>query len=428
MAPAHRKPDRRAGDEGSDTVNRGSLSAGERIELRRRRLGLSRRVVAQLVGRSEEWLRQVEQSHTQLDSIRLTYRLAEVLQLNDPMELVGWPSAERSPATIDLQFAPLRRVVLDHPSTRALTPEILKALPSPALLRASLQECRTIWVNSSHRYTDLAVRLPDVLVAARSIRAAAQAAPDGPVEEAGALLVDAYHLARFLLTHVGDHHLAAIVADRPIGIFARTAQPALVALSSWHVASAMLSLGYHAESRDYALAAARRFASESPSDRSDKALYGALQLIAAEGAAGAGDLTRSQDLIADARDIAEKFDRVPADRKVWFGNTEVAITEMNIALRLGKLDDVIELVAKVDISDIDPVDLRVRYYITAAYAYCLCGADFPAIFALQQAEQACPDDIRYDRMAHHTLQRLARRDHHLARKNLAKLLEVSGLA
>ncbi|WP_433662632.1 helix-turn-helix domain-containing protein [Nocardia sp. CA-128927] len=406
-------------------MNRSALTIAERIELRRRRLGLSRRVVAQLIGRSDEWLRQVEQGHTRLDSIEMTFRLAEVLRFDDPMELVDWHSSSRSTARkVGLELTALSRAIMDHPSTHALTAEASPLPRSLDAVRASLEECWDIWLNSRHRYTELAARLPGVLVAARSIRATAQAAQNGEVEEAGQLLVDVYHLARLLLTRVGDYHLAWLVADRPIGILARTATPTLVAASSWHVASALLSLGYHAESMDYALAASRRLAAES---RTDQTSYGALQLVAAEAAAGVGALARSQDLMADAWLLATKLDHAGVDHRIWFGGIEVAITAMNIALQLGKFDDAVKFAANVEIPDSTHVDLRVVYYLTTAYTYSVLGSDFAAIFALQQAELACPEDIRYDWIAHRSLQRLARHDHHLIRRDLAKLLSAAGL-
>ncbi|MFG1798237.1 hypothetical protein [Nocardia sp. NPDC049149] len=100
---------------------------------------------------------------------------------------------------------------------------------------------------------------------------------------------------------------------------------------------------------------------------------------------------------------------------------------MNIAIQLGHADDAIRLAAEVELPEDASADLQALYYLTTAYAYSLRGADFAAVFALQQAERACPEGIRYDSMAHQTLQRLARRNHHLIRRDLARLLKASGL-
>src|SRR5882757_8699949 len=112
---------------------------GKRIELARRRRGLSRAVLAGLVGRSAEWIRQVERDERSVDRLTILLRLAEVLKisdvsgflgsavpqvprrsvprapLNDLRELLYQPKLTRKPAErVDTgQLARLRRDVID---------------------------------------------------------------------------------------------------------------------------------------------------------------------------------------------------------------------------------------------------------------------------------------------------------------------------
>ena len=240
-------------------------------------------------------------------------------------------------------------------------------------------------------------------------------------------MVDAYHLARLLLTRVGNHQLAWLVADRPIGILTQPDEPALVALSSWHMACALMSLGFYVESRDYALAAALEV-SVPPTGQLDISIYGALQLVAAQGAAGAADLSGAEDLMAEADRIAGKLDRDAPCLKVWFGVSEVTITAMEIALQRGRIDEAIGLASSVHLPENSAADRQVRFYLTTAYAYSQKkGEDFAALYALQQAERVCSEDIRYHWMAHRTLQRLSHSKHRLIKTDLAKLLAVAGL-
>ncbi|MGW0251482.1 helix-turn-helix domain-containing protein [Nocardia goodfellowii] len=402
------------------------LTVGERIEIRRRRLGLSRRVVAQLAGRSEEWLRQIERGHRELDSIAALYRMAEVLHLDDPTALLGHPTSSRS-AVRDIAPAltSLNHAIMDHPTARAFGIETPGPPPPPEQVRAALEQCWSSWLGAPDRYTRLTTQLPLVLRSARSLRAATRTTASGSAHDAGLLLAESYHLARFLLTRVGDYHLAWLVADRPVGIFADAKQPILVAVSAWHVAAALNNLGYHAECRDYALAAARRLASV----RAGRSVLGALQLVAAYGGAGVGDSIGSQDLVTAARETAAGLDpEAPERRDVWFGVAEVAIAEIDIAVRLGRLSDAVRLAAQVELADTASIEQRVRYYTTIAHVYGLLGDDTSAVVALQRACQACPEDIRYDWLVHRTLQRLSRRDHHLVRRELTALLSVAGLA
>ncbi|MEV6276518.1 helix-turn-helix domain-containing protein [Nocardia sp. NPDC051832] len=401
------------------------LTVGERIEIRRRRLGLSRRVVAQLAGRSEEWLRQIERGHRELDSIAALYRMAEVLHLDDPAALLGHPTSSRSAARdIAPALTPLNHAIMDHPTARAFGVEPGPP-PPPERVRAALEQCWNSWLGAPDRYTRLTTHLPVVLRSARSLRAATRTTASGSAHDAGLLLAESYHLARFLLTRVGDYHLAWLVADRPVGIFADAKQPILVAVSAWHVAAALNNLGYHAECRDYALAAARRLEPV----RAGRSVLGALQLVAAYGAAGVGDSIGSQDLVTAARETAAGVDPEAAERRdVWFGVAEVAIAEIDIAVRLGRLSEAARHAAQVELADSASVEQRVRYYTTIAHVYGLLGDDTAAVVALQRACQACPEDIRYDWLVHRTLQRLSRRDHHLVRRELTALLTVAGLA
>lgn len=416
-------------EEGRVAVNQPPLTVGERIELRRRRLGLSRRAVAQLAGRSEEWLRQIEHGN-KLDSIEMLRRLAEVLRIDDPVELIGWVPADRASGRgPSLALVPLNRAIMDHPSTRGLTRPTSPTAPEPARLRAVLDDCWSIWLDSNHRYTGLASRLPEVLMAARTLRAATRPiAGNALAEDAGHSLVDAYHLTRTLLTEAGHHQLAWLVADRPVGILAGTAEPSSIAKSSWHVSCALLALGYHAEARDYAMAAAQRLAATPMPDTFAICLSGALRLVAAEGAAADGDLLTSNELLRAARRIADRVYPETRCTKVRFDLTEVAISTMRIALRMGRTDDALRSAAEVDLTVNSPVDTRARYHLTTAYAYSQAGEDFAALIALRQAHDACPEDIRYGGSAHRTLQKISRRDHHLIRRDLTELLELAGLA
>ncbi|MCA1604998.1 MAG: helix-turn-helix domain-containing protein, partial [Acidobacteria bacterium] len=66
-----------------------SLPVGKRIKLLRERRGLSRTVVAGLCGRSESWLKKIEQGTRQAVRLPTLLRLAEVLRVDDLIELTG---------------------------------------------------------------------------------------------------------------------------------------------------------------------------------------------------------------------------------------------------------------------------------------------------------------------------------------------------
>jgi transcriptional regulator with XRE-family HTH domain len=65
------------------------LPVGERIQTIRTRRGLTRPVVAGLVGRSADWLKKVEKGQLGVPRLEMLVRLAEVLGLDDVTELTG---------------------------------------------------------------------------------------------------------------------------------------------------------------------------------------------------------------------------------------------------------------------------------------------------------------------------------------------------
>src|SRR5882757_4328869 len=59
------------------------ISFGRRVALARQRRGLSRRALGDLVGRSAEWVRQVERGDRDVDRLSVLRQLAEVLRIGD---------------------------------------------------------------------------------------------------------------------------------------------------------------------------------------------------------------------------------------------------------------------------------------------------------------------------------------------------------
>ena len=56
------------------------MSVGERIAIYRRRRGLSQLALANMIGRSEAWLSQVERGIRHVDRVSVLIRLAQVLR------------------------------------------------------------------------------------------------------------------------------------------------------------------------------------------------------------------------------------------------------------------------------------------------------------------------------------------------------------
>lgn len=69
------------------------LATGQRIRSRREARGMSRAVLAGLVGRSPDWLKKIERGERQLKSLPILLQVASILGVSDLAELTGTQSA-----------------------------------------------------------------------------------------------------------------------------------------------------------------------------------------------------------------------------------------------------------------------------------------------------------------------------------------------
>ncbi|MGX1776792.1 helix-turn-helix domain-containing protein [Nocardia brasiliensis] len=394
------------------------LGIGERIELYRRQRHMSRKVVANLVGRSEEWLRLVECGRAPLDSVRVMISLADILQIEDLNELIDKPVRHirsTTDATQSLTRA-LGQAIIDHPTNGQIHSTV-----STAELSEELSRCVATWTRSPHRYSALAERLPELLTRIRRTRSVLR------TRETDHLLVDAYHLAHQVLARTGPCSLGWIVADRAVAIAAEYEEPALTAASAYHFADALLRIGQAEQCHRYAAAAAARV-SELMADPFDQAaLSGAMLLVAAKGASAALDLMEADRLLSSVDEAAQQLEVDHDIGGIRFGPTAVTFARMEMALEHQDFDEAIRIAAAADISDVYPVGDRASYYIASAYAFARRGEEVAAALSLAKAADACPEDIRHNPDAHRTVQYLIRRDNRLISRDVARLAEFAGL-
>ncbi|MEV6560918.1 helix-turn-helix transcriptional regulator [Nocardia sp. NPDC051756] len=396
----------------------GPLTIGERLELLRRQRDLSRRALAEQVGRSEEWLRLVESGNKPLDSIAVIFRLAEALHIKDLRELIALPP-QLAPASVqagDDLAESLKHSIIDHPPIRGT------GLDTESIddLTGRLHRCQNIWEHSPARYSELAEFLPPVVTAARIRYSLTHD------DKSGNVLLHGYHLSRRFLTRVGAHHLAYTAADRATMVAEQTQDPGQLAACAWHTGNGMLGLAQAQECHDYAIAAAQRLAEAA--DSTDRTvLIGALRLLAAKGAAAAGNVAESNRLTVAATQVANQFDCDHTVYGIPFGPTEALIARLEIMLWGGNCEQAAELAARQQVPDAHPVGGRMRFHLAGAYA-CARRNDYAgASSALGKAADVCPEDFRYGSDTQSTLQYLIKQGNRLVRPEVHELARVAGL-
>lgn len=409
-------------------ARRVELSVGERIELRRIQIDLSRRVVANLVGRSEEWLRLVEAGRLRLDSVDVMIRLAGVLRIADFRELIDWPTRSVAPGStteVDM-LRELRLQILDHPVIGLGRPTVGVASTCRSDLRLGLHRCEVIWAGRIQRYSLLAQELPGLLTEARQLYR------DSMTSACGDVLIRIYRLCRELCSKLGAHDLALIVADRAMLLASRHSQSALLTASACQVAMALVQAGRFHDARRYAIAVATKLEREDAgrsvaADLRSAILQGALHLLAASAASAMLDPLETERSLAQADRVALKVGGYRQVHGIGFSNHEVELMRMEIALARNDSEAVLTLAGALDLPDNYPVNKRARYHIMAAAAFASRRDDMGGVFELLKAVEASDEDPRYDPDAQRTVQILLRRDNKLLRRDLIRLAAAVGV-
>jgi len=189
------------------------MSVGERIAIYRRRRGLSQLALANMIGRSEAWLSQVERGIRHVDRVSVLIRLAQVLKVTVE-DLIGQPLSLAPNGGIEFRAIPaLRAALTDY--------ELI-----PATFGVATGDGPTRDLPSLRRNVDQANRLYQAahyeeagLLCSRLIGEAQRATRELTGDDrrgAFGVLAETYHITAKTLTKVGETELAWIAAERSL--------------------------------------------------------------------------------------------------------------------------------------------------------------------------------------------------------------------
>ncbi|MEV3965922.1 helix-turn-helix transcriptional regulator [Nocardia sp. NPDC050193] len=257
-------------------------TTGQRIRLHREARGMSRPVLAGLVGRSPDWLKKIERGERQLNSLTLLLRLAAALGVTDLSVLTGeaptpvsaWGKATH-PAVPGIRRA-MHDVSFDEAPGKAL---------SAGELRRQVAQAWSLWHSSPRQRTDVGRLLPALIIAAH----ACVRHSDGIERRcARAATGDLYRLVQRLLAHICEPELHALAVERGRAMSEDADTPIALASAAWSSAVSYCAAGQY----DFAIQLAETGAGilRSRLDDSPDAggVLGALQLEAAAAHALAG--------------------------------------------------------------------------------------------------------------------------------------------
>jgi transcriptional regulator with XRE-family HTH domain len=322
------------------------LSIGERIAFYRRRRGLSHVVLANLVGRTEDWLSKIERGEREIRRLDVLADVARALRvtlgdlLGEPILLEDEREHDDVPAIRDALMAPRRlsRTLF----SLSMPMEYIDPGPVARLAEAA-------W--SSYQKGDLGqvvTALPGLI---KTIQQMEAASIDDTAYRRSCAAVSArvHHLAATTLSKIGEADLAWIAAERAMQAADDADDPLVLASAARSGTHALLAVGRFEDALELGEVAARWLRPRmGDGDPAALSLYGMLYLRTAVAAARHQDRSTAHGLLTQAGRAA---DQLGVDANYWqtgFGPSNVELHRISAALDLGDITQVIDSAPRVN--------------------------------------------------------------------------------
>jgi transcriptional regulator with XRE-family HTH domain len=363
------------------------LSTGERVRILRERKGMSREVLAGLVGRSVGWLRKIETNERPLRSLPMMVRIAEALRLSDVSELTG--------EDIRMPLDSWSR--LTHPSVVAVRNAVQGSLYRPAVplapqsadvLAGRVTEAWQVWHTSRFQRTEVGNLLPGLIA---DVDHAKRTARSRELFQVSASL---YALAQQYAAHMAEAELYAVLMDRSIEAARDADEPVMLATGAWVSCNGMRERDTEG-ALTLATAAAEDLRPRLETGGTElQATFGALCLSAAVTAAKEGrqgDAWRWHD---EADATASRLPDGYAHPLTMFGAGNVAVYAVSLNTELKTPGYAIRR-AESATAEVPSVPRRARMLVDAARAQWMRREAAGALAYLRSAHTVSPEEVRY---------------------------------
>ncbi|WP_327703389.1 helix-turn-helix domain-containing protein [Streptomyces decoyicus] len=369
------------------------VAFGQRMQILRTRRGMSRNVLAGLLGKSPSWVKQIEGGRLHMPKLPMILRIAEALRVRDLSDLTGdqsmaiamftGPGHARLPA--------VRAALNTFPLTTR------REAPTAAHLRERLVRAWGARHSAPNHRDVIGALLPELIRDAQL--AVLQADSAGERRVAQRLLSEAYSLSQFFLAYQPDASLLWRVVERGMISAQESEDPHTIGVSAWLATQAHRDSGHaHFDAADAVNLETLRYLEAFLPDAGDEvlAIAGALQFEAGYTAARRGDTGTAWRYWDTARAMAE---RLPADYYhpvTSFSRAVMGAHAVTLAVELHAGAESVRQVAAADTTTIPSRPRRARHRIEEARGYQLDGQAEAALAALGKAYEAAPETVRYN--------------------------------
>jgi transcriptional regulator with XRE-family HTH domain len=370
------------------------MRTGQRIQILRERKGLTRSVLAGLVGMSPSWLKGIERGTRLPPRLPLLVKLAEALAVGDVAVLAG---TDMDLGGASVPVGSFARIPHDAvPAIREAVRDPMLVVPpgehDVAALASRTADAWVIWHQSTEHRTDVGRVLPRLVTDARL---AARTVQEADRRAANAVLADVYALVQHEVVWASETELGVTAADRAMIAAQEADRPLALAGAAWTLGMVQRSAGDTDGAITLATEAAELLEPRLEEGTDElRAMYGALQLHAATSAARAGrdgDAWRRWD-IADA--TARRLGRY---NHPWtmFGSANVKLHAVSISADLSRSREAHGHAEQIDPDEIPSRERRGRLGVEIARAYHQ-RRDYPAtLHWLEQAYATSHDSVQY---------------------------------
>lgn len=399
-----------------------TLPVGKRIKYYREHRGMSRPVLAGLVGKSAEWLKAVENGRLQTPRLPMLLRIARVLEISDLAALTG--NGEAVPVQV---FAGERHGALTAVQAALTDYRITPTMPTPSVdhLAVRLMQAWHVRHASPDHRTQLGALLPgligDAQRAARMLRGDEQ-------REARRVLAGVYRLADFYVAYQPAPELVWMVADRALTEAQEADDPYEIAGGAWAMIQALRDAGRWDEAVNLAVDAVRHlvpYVDQGPDDW--RGLVGALEAEIAYVHARRGRHGEAWAHWEMADAVVRRLGPSYRHIQTSFSVPVMAAHATTLGVELRRPGEALRAANKFDADEIVSVPRRARHLIEVARAHHQRDERHAVYTLLDKSERTAPETIRYNGFAREMVLELINRPPSGMRDDIRDLARRVGL-
>lgn len=400
------------------------MGFGQRMQILRTRRGLSRPVIAGLLGMSPSWVKQVETGQLQMPKLPIVLRIAELLRVRDLSDLTG----DQSTPT-ELFIGPGHpRLGAVRAAVNTLTLSGDRQAPSTAHLAARLATAWAARHQAANHREVIGELLPglirDAQLAVRQTDTAAER------RAAQAVLSEVYSLSQFFVAYQPDSALLWRVAERGMVAAQESEDPHAIGVAAWLAAQALRDSGpSHFDAADAMTMEALGYLERFLPDADDRtvAITGALQFEAGYTAARRGQSGVAWGWWDKAKATSRRLDPAYYHPISSFSQAIMGAHAVTVAVELRAGGESVRQAVAADTTTIPSRPRLARHRIEEARAYQLDGQQETALATLERAHRAAPETIRYNGYARRIVLEETESKVPARRQRAAQLAEKLGL-